>query len=421
MGSLSSAFSSAGFIADFTTQLGRESFSLVKSSYGKPLILPQTWQSGLSDFHVRQHIQGRTGAWMDALKGPNHRIFHGHHLIEDGLYVIGNPELKFGEFLHHLGVDFLSTKGIPFIPKKIIKELAKLNFLSESTLSSYVSLNLAKTLEGGLFLVCSGHSVIMALTDAIPHTLSNAGMHFAYGCFDLGCGLFSKNILCFPAAAGEFYTSAVTLYRAISDPIIPMLGVPGSVFYPALFQSMLVGGVIGGTISALSGRPLGETLKIASIGSLSSAAATFSKYAVGSFAAPVAGIATFFIAKAVLDNLMPENEEPFYKAGRVGNDNGFFKNGADRLSSPSALTLPSSLTSASRLTLPSKLTSPSCLTSPSRLTSPSGRYSTSEVFGTFRDVPTDTDEMLSKLKQNPIGFIENGTFYPNTEGIRNAL
>ena len=396
---ISPAFFNNDFIIHSTSDALRTAAGFGFRGIGKPIALPLPLQRGLSEFHLHHHLPGNTGAWMDALKGPNHRIFSGHHLIEDGISVIKDPNLKFGDFLHHLGCDFLSVKGIPVVPKFMINGLLSTG-LSETYVSSLCSLNLAQVLSGGISLVCSGADVLMVLADAIPHTLSAAGMHFAFGCFDLASGLMFPNILMIGASAGEFFTSAVTLYRAVTDPVIPILGVPGSVFYPALFQNMLLGGFLGGAISVLRGNSLGETVKTASSSTLSAAAATFSSFAAGSFAVSAAtGVATFFVAKKLLDTLFPSQEKPFFTLSDS------YEKG--------------SLLSTSIHSVPGEFSMPSVLSIPSEFSMP-GIHSTIGR-DSFHDVSFDIESAFSGLAGEPLGHIENDTFYPNVQELRNAF
>lgn len=423
---ISSAFYNNDLIVHGTADALRTAAGFGFRGIGKPVALPLSIQRGLTEYHVAHHLPGPTGAWIDALKGPNHRIFSGHHLIEDGISVIKDPNLKFGDFLHHLGCDFLSVKGIPVVPKFMINGLLSTG-LSETFVSNLCSLNLAQVLSGGISLVCSGADVLMVLADAIPHTFSAAGMHFAFACFDLASGLMFPNILMIGASAGEFFTSAVTLYRAVTDPVIPMLGVPGSVFYPALFQAMLTGGILGGGISLLRGGTLGEAVKTSASSSLSAAAATFTNFATGTFlTSAAAGVATFFVAKKLLDTVFPESNEPFFAVGDpYGKGNDFFNCGTDLLTSPSIfsaqseLSKPSALSAPSIFSIPSKFSTPSIFSTPSALSMPSEFAQRYRSY--FHDVSFDAETALSGLSKEPIGFIDNGTFYPNEQGLRNAF
>ena len=396
---ISPTFYNTGLIVHGTADAFRTAAGFGFRGIGKPVALPLPIQRGLSEFHLHHHLPGPTGAWMDALKGPNHRIFSGHHLIEDGIRVIRDPNLKFGDFLHHLGCDFLSVKGIPVVPKFMINGLLSTG-LSETYVSNLCSLNLAQVLSGGISLVCSGADVLMVLADAIPHTFSAAGMHFVMGCFDLAGGLMFPNILMVGASAGEFLTSAVTLYRAVTDPVIPMLGVPGSVFYPALFQAMLFGGLIGGAVSVLRGNSVGETAKIVSSSTLSSAAATFANFAVGSFAVSAAsGVATFFVAKKLLDTLFPSQEKPFFAVSDS------YEEGS--LISPSIHSVPGGFFTPSVLSIPSEFSIPG-------IHSTIGR-------DLFHDARFDMERAFAGFAGEPLGDIENNTFYPNVQGLRNAF
>ena len=408
------ALYNAGTIIHGSTDALRTAAGFGFRGVGKPVSIPLSIQRGLTEYHLAHHIPGPTGAWMDALKGPNHRIFSGHHLIEDGYKVIKAPDLKFGEFLHHLGMDFLSVKGVPVVPRFMIEALAKTG-LSESYLSSLCSLNVSQVLTGGISFICSGADVLMVLADAIPHTFAAAGLHFALGCLDLASGLMFPNILVVGASVGEFFTSAVTLYRAVTDPVIPVLGVPGSVFYPALFQSMIMGGILGGGLSLLTGNSLGEAVKASASSSLSAAAATFTSFASGTFlVSAAAGVATFFVAKKLLDTVFPAKEEPFFAVGdSYGNNNGFFKCGADLLSSPSGLSMSGEFSRPCEFSTSGELSVPGAMSGQSEFSR--------SVRSSFSDVQFDAETAFSGLSQEPVGFIDNGTFIPNTQGLRNAF
>ena len=124
----------------------------------------------LQQYHAANHIAGLTGRWMDytgnAVRGSFHRIMHGHHLVEDGFRVLINPKLKFGEFLHHLGMDFLSPRGIPipFLPSSTFDFLVN-SGLSKSFSYELLTVNLQKLLSGSLSLVCAGNSVYACFSD----------------------------------------------------------------------------------------------------------------------------------------------------------------------------------------------------------------------------------------------------------------
>jgi hypothetical protein len=91
----------------------------------------------ITDWHKAHHIKAITGRWMDGganyltgvTRGSYHRLEHGHRLFEDGYRVLfRDPKLKFGEFLHHLGLDSLTTRGIPnpLLPTALAGSLERL-------------------------------------------------------------------------------------------------------------------------------------------------------------------------------------------------------------------------------------------------------------------------------------------------------
>jgi len=288
----------------------------------------------LTAFHVSNHIPGLTGRWMDtgaivggATKGSFHRLVHGHHLFEDGFKVLINSKLKYGEFLHHLGLDILTTRGIPnpLLPTALGQGLTNLG-LNHRFVYELMTINVPKILSGGLGIVCSGADVYMAFSDAIPHTFLNAGVHFGLGVLDLAFGLYPPNFFLLLAGASEIGVSFTTAYRAIIDPIVPALGVPTSIFFPALGQSIAMASVIGACVSYFSGKDWIETSKtMVSSGSASAISTTVSFMAAGNgflspFLGPICGIASFIVIKNVLDFLWSKNDNKEFQYKELNKD-----------------------------------------------------------------------------------------------------
>lgn len=265
----------------------------------------------LTRWHAVHHLPGLTGRWMDtgatalggAVKGGYHRIAHGHHLVDDGIKVLVNPELKFGEFLHHLGLDSLTRRGIPnpLIPKIVVSKLIEAG-VPTSVAAEWASISLPKVLGGSVAVVCSGADAIMAFSDAIPHTWLAVGKHFAFGVLDTIFGVVTKNPVMLVAAAGEFGVSGMTAYRTMVDPIIPSLGVPKSVFMPLLGHAVVGSAILGAASGLLLGGSFDAAARnaiAASAGSACAITATFKLKAAGSafsVGGPVAGITAFLLS-----------------------------------------------------------------------------------------------------------------------------
>ncbi|MDA7910031.1 hypothetical protein N9B44_00005 [bacterium] len=269
----------------------------------------------MTKWHYANHIKGITGRWMDGgehfltgvTRGSYHRLAHGHHLFEDGFTVLRHPQLKFGEFLHHLGMDSLTTRGIPnpFIPKSLVEPMIGLG-LSKSYVNELLTLNVPKVLGGSLSVVCSGVDVYMAFSDAIPHTYSSAAGHLAVGSIELALGLYpAPNILLIGAGVGEIGVGTATMYRAMTDPILPVVDVPGSVLFPAFGDVVPASALIGACAGYWNGQSIVSTAKGSATGLLASSAATVAKFNpmtagfLGPFAGPVAAIATALILKQI--------------------------------------------------------------------------------------------------------------------------
>ena len=237
----------------------------------------------MTAFHASRHIPGLTGRWMDtgatalggAVKGPWHRLAHGHHLFEDGIKVLVNPKLKFGEFLHHLGMDSLTRTGIPnpLLPTVLGQKLVGLG-LPKMWVQEFMTVNLPKILGGSLAIVTSGSSVLGAFSDAIPHTLLSAGKHLAFGALEVTAGIYWPNPVVILAGLGDLGVGAVTTWRAMTDPVIASLGVPSSVFLPALGQAIGLGALGGMAASLLTGQGLAGVPRNATAGAAGMAVST---------------------------------------------------------------------------------------------------------------------------------------------------
>ena len=112
-------------------------------------------------------------------------------------------------------------------------------------MNELMTVNMPKILGGSVSLACAGRDVFFAFSDAIPHTFLAAGTHFGLGVLNCLFGLYPPNILLLTAGAAEIGVGITTAYRTIVDPILPMVGVPGSIFFPALGRSVALGALIG--------------------------------------------------------------------------------------------------------------------------------------------------------------------------------
>jgi hypothetical protein len=241
-------------------------------------------------------------------------LAHGHHLFEDGFKVLINRDLSFGEFLHHLGLDFLTRRGIPnpFIPKVLAERLLGAGMkvgLSRTVMNELLTVNLPKMLGGSLGVVCSGSSVYLAFSDAIPHTFGAAAMHLGAAALDIAFGCYPPNPLLLLAGAMETGVSAATAWRAWVDPVISSLGMPKSVFLPLLGKSMalstLMGGaggfVFGGMAGGISGGLAGGVAGAAAV--TVKTMATAAHLGAAPLLGPLAGIGAFMMTRALLQEL----------------------------------------------------------------------------------------------------------------------
>ncbi len=297
----------------------------------------------LTELHRINHIPGLTGRWMDStgellgapFRGTFHRLSHGHHLLEDGFAILKHPSYRFDHFLHHLGMDSLTSRGIPnpLLPKALGESLLSLGF-QKSFVYELMTVNVPKILGGGLSLVCSGADVFMAFSDAIPHTFGASGMHFLFGALNIGFGMFPPNPLLLLSGGMEFGVAAMTAYRTVVDPLIPTLGVPMSVYLPALGQAVALAAIISSCVGIFTGtdwRKLPELVTSATAATAVGTTVTFTAKAAGyvaPFYGPLAGIATYIVMRNLWKQMKIESDEITYFP--VGTDRNLqiFRSGA---------------------------------------------------------------------------------------------
>ena len=276
--------------------------------------------------HKLQHLPGLTGKWMDTggtalrgvTKGSFHRLDHGHHLMADGVKVLLHPKLKFGDFLHHLGCDFLTRRGIPnpLIPKKAC-ELLMRSGMSKTVANELVTVNLRKVLGGGLVLAFAGRDVWLAFSDAIPHTFAAAGTHAAIGALSLATGCYPPNPLLLLAGTGELGVAALTAWRSWCDPALPVIGLPRSVYLPLLGHALWTSGLIGGALGTVFSGDLGDGFKSGAAAACGAGAsltvgaiAKAAGWAAGPLPSLIAGQVAYTAVQKVLTALTGPSRDP---------------------------------------------------------------------------------------------------------------
>jgi hypothetical protein len=290
------------------TWMGAVSPAIVK------LIYPM---DAIAQWHHQMHIPGVTSHWMDAARGSFHRLLYGHHLVEDGFRILTSPDLSFGEFLHHLGLDFLTTRGIPnpVIPSSVIHGLIEIG-LPKSVVNELVTVNLPKVLGGSLCFLTSGRNVLLAFSDAIPHTYSAALQHLGLGALEIALSVFPPwNINVFAAVAGlaEFGVGLVTLSRAYFDPVVPMINAPLSVFLPAISSSVGLGALLGTCIAICEGQGFGTVIKRALTGAISAGVYRTVAFMAGTtILGPILGTLAAWASFWIIRQLLPEQTSETY-------------------------------------------------------------------------------------------------------------
>ncbi|GHT13500.1 hypothetical protein FACS1894170_09550 [Planctomycetales bacterium] len=283
-----------------------------------PSLYPMEW---MTKFHQSHHITGLTGRWMDTLPGrihPGgwyHRIQHGHHLFGDGMTALTHPKLKYGEFLHHLGMDTLTKHGVPnpLLPTGTLFNTLKGLGVSANTANELLTVNLPKLLGGSLSLACAGSDVWACFADTIPHTWTATGWHLGLGVLDLVWGCYPPNPFVLLAGGAEIGVGITTGLKTLIDtfqPATQSVFDSASVFFPVWGEAVALSAIFGACVGYWSGQSLERITKGASITVVSSATgAAISGALTGNFIAPFIGGAAGFLTGLLLRQIFLTNGE----------------------------------------------------------------------------------------------------------------
>jgi hypothetical protein len=171
----------------------------------------------ITDWHYIHHIKGITGSWMDKPLGAFHRITN-HHLIHDGYIVINNKQFSLPQFLHHIGLDSLTARGIPnpLLPHNIIYTLKGLGF-SHKIAYELSTINMAKLLSGIIPLAIAINDGKNCIDNKIPLEWENIASIFGGGIINIIIGIYLLNTFLILAGVVELGVGGITIFRKINE------------------------------------------------------------------------------------------------------------------------------------------------------------------------------------------------------------
>jgi hypothetical protein len=274
----------------------------------------------MTKWHAEHHIPGLTGTWMDTVPGKSqsggwyHRTEHGHHLFKDGMTVLRSDKLKFGDFLHHLGMDSFTKVGVPnpLLPTGTLFNVLK-PMVGGKVAEQLLTVNVPKILGGSLALLVAGNDVYACFADTIPHTWTAVAWHGGLGLLDLAFGCFPPNPFILLSSGMELGVAGVTAVRTLIDnPATQTLLQSAMVYFPMWGTSAALAALFGACMGYWSGD---DWTKITT-----GAGVTFTGSAVGAlaghFIAPFVGAAAGFVTGLLLRQIfLSSNEE--YRLGKV--------------------------------------------------------------------------------------------------------
>lgn len=268
----------------------------------------------LTRMHKKFHIQSVTHTWMDQVSGSCHRLKHGHHLIKDGFTVLTTPNLKFGDFLHHLGCDIFTKEGIPnpLLPTKTLLAFFHDLGFKMPTINELLSVNIPKIFGGSLALLCTGSDVWACFSDTIPHTWTAALWHGGLGAFDIFCGWFPRNPLLFLAGGAEIGVGVTTAARTLIDVFTPaaQAAADSFVLFPVWMETAALSALFGACLGYWNGQSYERIVKNAGIAMTTSTIASAVSYSLtGNFIAPFIGGAAGFLTGLLLRKIFLNNQQ----------------------------------------------------------------------------------------------------------------
>jgi hypothetical protein len=247
--------------------------------------------------------------------------------------VLYSDKLKYGEFLHHLGMDFLTKQGIPnpLLPTHTLFSMLRGFGVSASTAQELLTINLSKLLGGGLALLVAGHDVYTCFADTIPHTFTAAGYHLGIGMLDLVFGNFPPNPFLLLAGGSEIVVGSITGIRTIRDMISPQtLSVldTAAIYFPTWAAMTTLSALLGVCVGYWSGRSWSTIAKAGGIQVVASGVtASISGALAGNFIAPFIGGFAGFAAGLLLRRIFMEKGKQ-HVTNALGADIDFFNESA---------------------------------------------------------------------------------------------
>lgn len=193
-----------------------------------------------------------TDAWLDEpvrwirnglLKGTyagNHRWMRHHPVDFFKEWMGGNPNLHLGEYARHMGLDVITTRGIPLAPESVHQLLLSWG-LSEKSIVAWLHMNIFDLALGVVSLGTGAYQLALSITGHLPWGGFQTFMGtFVVGGLEVAVGLKFANLFLVVGGAMKIVAGGISYYQHISLPD------------PSLITTMLPGLLAGISAGALA-------------------------------------------------------------------------------------------------------------------------------------------------------------------------
>jgi len=178
-----------------------------------------------------------TDQWMDVVdgwvRGPNHRW------LRQG----PTGELKITDYIRHIGLDAITTKGIPLLPEQLHLTLQGWGIPPEA-LYGWTHVNILDVTVGAMSIGAGGYDIFLSITGHLPwEGMQTLLLTFGVGTLEIAAGVASENPFLVATGAMEYVAGSVSYWKHIHIPTDSVL--------PHLVHGLLGGIGAGCAVSAL--------------------------------------------------------------------------------------------------------------------------------------------------------------------------
>jgi hypothetical protein len=176
----------------------------------------------------------------------------GHHIVADGLKVLGPKDMSLGNFAGNLPLDLIKLHGLPILSDKQIVFLSDLLKVPVQNLLPWNAVNGIDLTVGMGAWAHAGLDLYLAITGHLPWGLHTAVVTFGCGGVEMVSGYVGASPCLLTAGITETVAGSVSLWQHYAQPAV--FGVPLSDLLHGLGMGSAAGLVCSATVALIGSK-----------------------------------------------------------------------------------------------------------------------------------------------------------------------